>query len=116
MVAEGELGFARVEVAGGETRRFEFAPEQLGLARASLDQVKGGDADFNARALERLLEGNGNPAYRDIVILNSAAALTVGGKAGSIEEGARLAEDLLRCGDARAKLEELRTTTNRFAA
>jgi len=105
-----------VEVAGGNTRRFEFEPEQLGLARASLDSVKGGDAAYNARELEQLLEGRGNIAYRDIVILNSAAALMVSGRVQGIEEGGRLARHALRSGTARAKLEQLRSVTQGFAA
>jgi anthranilate phosphoribosyltransferase len=78
--------------------------------------VKGGDASFNAHELERLLEGGGNSAYRDIVLLNSAAALTVAGKAESLDEGARQARETLRNGSARAKLELLRTVTQRLAA
>lgn len=105
-----------VGVADGKTHCFEIAPEQIGLARAPLDSVKGGDAAYNARELEHLLEGRGNSAYRDIVVLNSAAALSVAGKTGSIEEGAELARLALNDGRARAKLEALRLFTQRFAA
>lgn len=105
-----------VAVGDGSARRFEIEPEQLGLERAPLESVQGGDAAYNARELERILEGRANPAYRDIVILNSAAALTVAGKAASIEDGAQLARETLRDGGARAKLEQLRATTKRFAA
>jgi anthranilate phosphoribosyltransferase len=105
-----------VEAAEGTIRTFEIEPEQLGLARAPLHRVKGGDASFNAHELERLLEGGGNSAYRDIVLLNSAAALTVAGKAESLDEGARQARETLRNGSARAKLELLRTVTQRLAA
>jgi len=104
------------EVREGKTRKFDVAPEQLGLARAPLESVKGGDAAFNARELELLLEGHGNSAYRDIVVLNAAAALTVAGKAAALEDGARLANDALRNGGARAKLEQLRAVTQRLAA
>jgi anthranilate phosphoribosyltransferase len=103
-----------VEVAHGTMRRFEFEPGKLGLARASLNEVKGGDASFNARALELLLEGAGNPAYRDIVIANSAAALAVSGKAASLEEGLHLAQEALQRGDAHAKLQKLRAVTRRL--
>jgi anthranilate phosphoribosyltransferase len=65
--------------------------------------------------MEQLLDGRGNSAYRDIVILNSAAALTVGGKASDISEGARLAAQALDDGRARAKFEQLRAATQRFA-
>ncbi|HEX3431903.1 MAG TPA: anthranilate phosphoribosyltransferase [Rhizomicrobium sp.] len=105
-----------VEIADGTTRRFELKPEQLGLASAPLDSVKGGAALYNARELEQLLDGCGNTAYHDIVTLNSAAALTVSGKAATLEEGVQLAREALHTGLARAKLEQLRIATQRFAA
>ena len=106
-----------VEIVDGKARRFEFEPEQIGLARAPLEAVKGGDASFNAHALERLLEGSDdNSAYRDIVILNSAAALAVAGKAESVDEGAQSARAALRNGSAHAKLEQLRTATQRCSS
>ena len=105
-----------VEVTGGKTRRFEVEPEQIGFARTSLDQVKGGDAVYNARELEQLLDGHGSIAYRNIVNLNSAAALMVAGKAGSLEGAAELARQALHDGRARSKLEQLRTVTQRLAA
>ena len=105
-----------VEVADGKTRRFEIEPEQIGLARATIDHVKGGDAAYNARALEQLLDGRGGRAYCDIVVLNSAAGLMVAGKAQSFEQGAERARAALGDGRARAKLEELRLVTQRLAA
>lgn len=105
-----------VEVAGGRTRRFEVEPEQIGVARTSLDHVKGGDAAYNARELEQLFDGHGSIAYRNIVNLNSAAALIVAGKAGSLEEAADLAREALHDGRARSKLEQLRAVTQRLAA
>ncbi|HEX9159920.1 MAG TPA: anthranilate phosphoribosyltransferase [Rhizomicrobium sp.] len=105
-----------VELAGGKTRRFEVAPEEIDLARAPLESVRGGDAAYNARELEKLLEGRGSIAYRDIVILNSAAALLVSGNADSLEAGAALAREALQDGRARVKLEQLRAVTHRLAA
>ena len=105
-----------VEVADGKMRRSELEPEQLGLLRAGLDSVKGGDAAYNADELGLLLAGRGNAAYRDIVILNSAAALVIAGRAASIEDGAQLAQEALRNGRASAKLKQLRAVTQRFAA
>ena len=105
-----------VEVTAGKIRRFEVEPEQIGLARTSLDHVKGGDAVYNARELEQLLDGHGSIAYRDIVNLNSAAALMVAGKAASLEVAAELARQALHDGRARLKLEQLRTVTQRLAA
>ncbi|HLY06514.1 MAG TPA: anthranilate phosphoribosyltransferase, partial [Rhizomicrobium sp.] len=105
-----------VEVFDGKKCKFEIEPGRIGLGRATLDSVKGGDATYNAGELDELLKGRGNEAYRDIVILNSAAALTVSGKAETIEEGAEIARRALHDGRARAKLEELRRATQGFAA
>jgi len=100
-----------IAIEDGTTRRFELEPESLGLKRAPLDSVKGGDAAYNARELELLLEGHGNQAYGDIVILNSAAALSISGIVPGMEEGVGLAKEALVAGRARAKLEQLRATT-----
>lgn len=104
-----------VELAGGKTRRFEIEPEEIGLTRAPIEAVRGGDATYNARELQNLLEGRGGDAYRDIVILNSGAALLVAGKADSLAAGVDLAKKALRDGRARVKLEELRVATQKAA-
>ena len=104
------------EVADGKTRRFEIDPRQFGLAGATLASVKGGDAAYNASELEKLLDGQGNAAYQEIVILNSAAGLTVAGKTPTMEESVELARLALNDGRARAKLEQLRLVTQRLAA
>jgi anthranilate phosphoribosyltransferase len=105
-----------VEIAGGNIRRFEVAPEDIGLQRIAADGVRGGDAAFNADALGQLLRGGGARAYRDIVVLNSAAALVVSGKAADLNEGAALADAALREGGALAVFESLRAATQRLAA
>ena len=104
-----------MELADGRLAKFEIEPEQLGLERAPLDSVRGGDARFNAEALQRLVQGNGKPPYRDIVVLNAAAALVVSAKAADIRDGVLLAQGALRDGRALEKLEQLRETTQRLA-
>jgi anthranilate phosphoribosyltransferase len=104
-----------IEFFDGKFTKFEIEPEQVGLERAPLDTVRGGDAQFNARSLERLLRGKGESPYRDIVVLNAAAALVVSGSAADICQGVRLAQDTLRDGSALAKLEQLRAVTQRLA-
>jgi anthranilate phosphoribosyltransferase len=105
-----------VEVANGTVRCFEISPEDLRLERAGPDDVKGGDAASNAEALKLLLRGNGTPAYRDIVVLNAAAALLVSGHAADLREGADLAQTALHDGRALMKFESLRAATQRLAA
>jgi len=98
----------------GALRRFEIAPEQVGLARATLDDLRGGDPATNARALRAVLAGEKN-AYRDIAVFNAAAALVVAGAAKTLEEGVRQAEEALDRGKARATLEKLITISNECA-
>jgi anthranilate phosphoribosyltransferase len=74
----------------GKVREIEIAPEDIGMKRASLAELKGGDAAHNAAAIKAVLGGEKN-AFRDIVVLNSAAALMVAGKAADLKQGAALA-------------------------
>ena len=80
-----------VEVKQGRIRSFEIDPAALGIPRASMAALKGGSADDNRRAFQALLDGKAG-AYRDIVLLNSAAALIIAGKADDLETGMALAE------------------------
>jgi len=102
------------EFKGGEVRIFTVTPEEAGLARARPEQLKGGDAATNAAALKDLLGGK-KGAYRDIVVLNAAAALIVAGKSISLAEAARLAENVIDSGEAGRVLERMITITNRNA-
>jgi len=93
-------------------RVFEVTPEQFGLARASLDELRGGDAEANARIIREILSGAGRGAGRDLVVANAAAALHVGGRAEDLREAARLAERSIDGGAALAMLEQLTAKTN----
>ncbi len=91
----------------GKVSEIEITPEQIGLKRATLADLKGGDAAHNALAIESLL-GGAPSAFRDIVVLNSAAALMVAGVARDIGEGAALAAASIDDGKAAAALASLR--------
>jgi anthranilate phosphoribosyltransferase len=86
-------------------------PEELGLPRADLAALKGGDAHYNAEAMRALFDGAKN-AYRDVVCLNAAAALVVADKVATLAEGLSLAEAALDKGRARQKLDDLIKLTN----
>ncbi len=90
----------------GAIRRFTIEPEALGLPRARLADLKGGDARHNAAALRDVLAG-GRSAYRDIACLNAAAALVVADRAGTLADGLALAGAALDDGTARAVLDKL---------
>jgi anthranilate phosphoribosyltransferase len=98
------------ELQDGKVRTFEVTPEESGLARATLEDLKGGDAAANAAALKEVLAG-ARGAYRDIVLLNAGAALVVGGKAQTLREGVSLAARSIDSGAAKAALKRLVTAT-----
>ena len=90
----------------GKVTEIEIAPEEAGLPRASLAALKGGDPMHNADAIRGVLAGQRN-AFRDIVVLNSAAALMVAGKAKDLKQGAEMAVASIDGGKARKALETL---------
>lgn len=99
------------ELRGGVIREYQITPEQFGLNRAPLEDLKGGDPSFNAKALHALLKGQIGP-YRDIVVLNAGAALFTSKKANSIENGIELAKQAIDDGLALKALEQLIEISN----
>ncbi len=95
----------------GTVRRFTVAPEDAGLPRAELAALRGGDAEENAVALRALLDG-ATSAYRDIVLLNAAAALIVADRAANLAEGAAMAASVIDDGRAAKALADLVEATN----
>ncbi|MBT5185229.1 MAG: anthranilate phosphoribosyltransferase, partial [Kordiimonadaceae bacterium] len=93
------------EYKDGKINEFTISPEDAGLKRASLSEIEGGDAEYNAAAILSLLDGEKN-AYRDIVLLNTAAALIVSGNATDLKDGARIAAEAIDSGKAKEKLEK----------
>ncbi|MCF3933027.1 anthranilate phosphoribosyltransferase [Acuticoccus sp. M5D2P5] len=93
-------------VEDGMVRIFTVDPEELGLAIAKPEDLRGADADHNAAALRAVLGGEKN-AYRDIACLNAAGALLVAEKVETLEEGVALAQRLLDDGSAAARLQAL---------
>lgn len=98
----------------GVIRSFEISPEDAGLSRACLADLKGGDAVQNAAALTAVLEGKKNP-YRDIAVFNAAAALVVAEKAANLDDGVKLAAEAIDNGQAAAVLAKLVTISNATA-
>ena len=99
------------ELQGGRVSVFTVTPEDAGLPRARIEDLRGGDAEENAAALRALLDGAKGP-YRDIVVLNAAAALLVAGRATTLREGAELAAQVIDDGRASAALAALVEATN----
>lgn len=87
-------------------RVFTITPEEVGLSRYRIEELRGGDAKDNAQIALRILHGM-HGAARDIVVFNAAATLYVAGKAASIAEGVKLAQEAIDSGRALATLEAL---------
>jgi len=88
-----------------------ISPEQFGLKRCSMNDLRGGDAAENARIVRSVLEGEKGPK-RDVVLLNAAYALTAAGMVSSPDEGIALAAEAIDSGLALAQVEKLATLTN----
>ncbi|MBT5483824.1 MAG: anthranilate phosphoribosyltransferase [Gammaproteobacteria bacterium] len=99
------------EVSGGSVREFNLSPEEAGLPRASLADLKGGDGTYNAERLSALLDGQ-QDAYRDIVLFGTGAALLIADKAANIKEGVAMAASAIDSGKARSALEDMVKITN----
>jgi len=96
------------EYKNGKVTLFEVTPEDADLPRARLEDLKGGTPVENATAIGALLSGDDGP-YRDIVLLNAAAALIVAGSVGNLRDGAVLAARSIDEGAAKAALEGMLT-------
>ncbi len=99
------------QIANGDLRSFEVSPEDAGLARSDGMDIIGGDPDYNAEAIRVLFDGAPG-AYRDIVLLNSAAALIVADKVKDLKEGAQMAAHAIDSGKAKEILARLVAVSN----
>ncbi|HEX8997245.1 MAG TPA: anthranilate phosphoribosyltransferase [Ktedonobacterales bacterium] len=107
---------AEVRGESGDVVEYQVTPESVGLRPRSREEIRGGDAQHNAALLRRILSGEQTGAAADIVALNAGAALYVTGRAESIADGVRQAQDALRVGRAIGTLDALVATTRRLAA
>ena len=103
------------ELKNGKVTTFEVTPEYAGLPRVTPEALKGGDPDANAAAVLDILGGKLG-AYRDIVLLNAAAAPIVANKATDLKDGVARAAKAIDTGRARATLDALVATSQRAAA
>ncbi|TGP26668.1 MULTISPECIES: anthranilate phosphoribosyltransferase [unclassified Mesorhizobium] len=99
------------ELAGGEIRSFTLTPEVVGLKRHSKEELRGGDAAYNAKALRDMLRGDAG-AYRDTVLMNAGAGLVVAGKATTLADGIGAAAQAIDSGRAPAVLDKLIEISN----
>jgi anthranilate phosphoribosyltransferase len=118
-LVHGEDGTDEVSISGpthvaalkaGAVEEFTISPSDAGLAEHPFEAIIGGTPEDNAAAFRALLDGSGG-AYRDAVLLNSAAALVVAGKAATLPDGVELAARSIDSGQAKKKIEALAAIT-----
>jgi anthranilate phosphoribosyltransferase len=119
-ICHGEGGFDEIvatgrtwiaELKNGKVTSFEVTPEEVGLERGKVSELRGGDAAHNAEALLGVLAG-AKGAFRDSAMMTAGAALLTAGKARDFRDGVRLAEAAIDNGAARKSLEKLVKASN----
>jgi len=119
MVVHGEDGLDEITITGkttvdelhnGEMKSYSIEPEEVGIRRGTMDDIRGGDVDDNVRIALDVLNGGKGPK-RDTVVFNAGAAIYAGGKAGSLREGIERANESIDSGKAMEKLQMLRKMT-----
>jgi len=95
------------EVKEGKIKTFFLKPEDFGISRAQMEDIKGGTIEENVKIIQKILKGEKGP-FRDIVLLNAAAAFMAANKARDFSGGIKIAEDSIEQGRALNKLEHLR--------
>ncbi len=106
---------AEVRGESGDVVEYQLTPQSVGLSEHPRAEIRGGDAQYNADLLRRTLSGEQGGAAANIVALNAGATLYVAGRAESIGDGVRQAQDALRVGRAIPTLDALITTTQQLA-
>src|SRR6266700_5713017 len=119
-VVHGSDGLDEITTAGpthvaalenGAVRTFEITPEDVGLAKVKPEALRGGDADENAAALLDVLKGKSG-AFRDVAVLNAAAALVVAARAKDLKQALALAQKSIDSGEAASRLQRLVAISN----
>ncbi len=120
IVVHGSDGLDEITTAGptrvasfenGAVRAFDLSPEDFGFPKVRSDALRGGDAKENAAALLDVLKGKKGP-FRDVAILNAAAALVVAGRASDLQGGILIAKKSIDSGEAEGRLERLIAISN----
>jgi len=102
------------ELRDGTVKTYEVTPEDAGLPRGTLADIKGGDAAYNAAAVHELLDGKPS-AYRNAVLMTAAGSLMIAGRADDLPAGVAIAAEAIDSGAARDCLAKLVEITNRGA-
>ena len=101
------------EFRNGEYKNYTITPEQFGFERATKEDIKGGTPEENAQITRDILSGKITGHKRNVVLMNAGAALYIYGKAESIEDGIKLAAEMIDSGKATETLEKIIELTNK---
>ena len=111
------LGATKInQLKDGIVTTYQICPEDFGLKRCTLDEIKTGTPEENAATITGVFKGEITGPRKDAIVLNASGALVVGGKAKDFAEGINLASELIENGAALKKLEQLRTLSNQLAS
>ena len=123
MVVYGEDGMDELSITGptrvwefsdGQVDSYTITPEDVGLNRASLDDIRGGSLELNVELFRSVLQGVAGPV-QDVVVLNAAATLAVAGTADDLRSGVYMAREAINSGAAREKLEAFAALTQELS-
>lgn len=95
-----------IEISGDKFKRYTIHPEELGLKRREILEIKGGDPGENARLIRDVFLGRDSGAKKDALVINSAGALYLSGRVDTLIEGVALARKVIESGEAYSKLQE----------
>ena len=104
------------DLKDGKIEKYEICPEDFGLHRCTLDEIRTGTPQENAETITGVFSGKITGPRKDAIVFNAAGALVVGGKADGFSEGVALARELIESGAAKEKLEALRARSNALQA
>lgn len=102
------------QLSNGELREFIIDPEEYGIKKVPLKAIMGGDAKENAKILYDIFDSKATDAQRDIVLINSAAALMVDGLASDIQDGLEMAREAIRNSRVKKKLKQIIEISNKL--
>src|SRR3989339_765257 len=102
------------QLKDGKVENYLIKPEDLGIKRAKREEILGGSVEQNVEITYKILTGKEKGPKRDIVLVNAAAAIYVGGKSKDLKAGIKIASDSIESGAANKKLEELIACTSKL--
>jgi len=113
-----EIGISDITYASqlrdGIVHDFEIDPQEYGIKKMPIKAIVGGDATLNAQILYDIFDGTSTDAQRDIVLINTAAALMVDEKVRDMQDGLEMAKEAIKKGKAKEKLKEIIKISNQL--